>query len=130
MAHILLVDDSVSVLELLRSWLVADGHQVTAVSDSSRIRQVLTGTRFDLVVTDIYMPGVDGMEILTHARKSLPGVPCIAMSSNPGPVNCLQAAKALGAALTLTKPIQPEQFLAAVHRALAARQPQTPAPRD
>jgi len=69
----------------------------------------------DLVITDLYMPGQDGIEILTQFRKVSPHVPMIAISGNS---DMLIVAQKLGAVATLKKPFAADQLLMAVKEAL------------
>ena len=127
MANILLVDDSASILHMLEQWLVAAGHRVTSRSSGLHIGRLLRTTSFDLVITDIYMPDVDGLQLLCLLRKESPKLPCIAMSSADGDLNFLGAAKQLGAVATLRKPFNEETLCAAVAAALKPTAISTPA---
>jgi DNA-binding NtrC family response regulator len=121
MANILLVDDSLSILHILEQWLVAAGHRVTVRNSGLHIGRLLRTTRLDLVITDIYMPDVDGMQLLFLLRKDHPKLPCIAMSSAEGDFNLLGAAKQLGAVAALRKPFTKDVLLDAVAAILAPK---------
>ena len=110
MAKILLIDDSESVRQLIRSRLVAAGHQVSAVASATAGLRVLKNTPTDLVITDIYMEDKDGLELIGEVRKGWPGLPLIAMSSNHGRADILHTARMLGASQVLNKPFS-EQVL-------------------
>lgn len=126
MANILLLDDSPSILQMVEQWLVASGHHVTSRSSGLHIGRLLRTTVFDLVITDIYMPDVDGLQLLFLLRKQCPQLPSIAMSSAEGDKNFLGAAKQLGAVATLRKPFTREILTAAVTSALES----VPGPAD
>lgn len=119
MSRVLLVDDSQSTLDLLAAILRSAGHEVVASANSQRAVQMLRNDRFDVIITDIYMPDQDGLELLRDSRSLCPKTPVIAMSGFTGRMNMLAAATVLGAAATLKKPISPDQLLAAVGTALA-----------
>lgn len=104
MAKILVIDDSVSLLELFSHMLTALGHEVVATASAREGIEILRDRPFDLLLTDIFMPDQDGLETIQQARRLKPGVKIIAMSSKTGPMDMLPAAKAFGAALTLHKP--------------------------
>jgi signal transduction histidine kinase len=75
--RILVVDDELEIAELLRDILLADGHAVTAVSDGETALQRLAGEPFDLVLSDLMMPGLDGpglwRELCALKPDPLPG---------------------------------------------------------
>jgi DNA-binding response OmpR family regulator len=118
MARILLIDDSQSTLTLLSQWLAKAGHEVTATSASAAGLALLSNGNVDLVVTDIYMPEPDGLEILRRARAAGLTLPFIAMSSKGDAMNFFLLARKLGAAATLQKPFFAPELLAAVDAAL------------
>jgi CheY-like chemotaxis protein len=104
---------------ILAVLFVAGGGTLVASANSQRAVQLLRKDRFDVIITDIYMPDQDGLEILRDSRSLCPGTPVIAMSGFTGRMNMLAAATMLGAAATLKKPISPDQLLAAIGTALA-----------
>jgi DNA-binding response OmpR family regulator len=111
MATILLVDDSVSLRTLLEQTLVNGGHKVITAGDGKSATALLSSETIDLVVTDIYMPNSDGLELLFALRRMKRRPPAIAMSSKTGAMNMLKSAKLLGAKMTLQKPFPPAELL-------------------
>jgi two-component system cell cycle response regulator CpdR len=67
MAHILLAEDDESLRKFLTAALVRAGHQVTDFGDGEEAFECLKGYRFDLLLTDIVMPGMDGIELAKRA---------------------------------------------------------------
>lgn len=114
MAHILIIDDSVSVLALLESILSPAGHRVTTTTSGKEGLQQITTGSVDLVITDVYMPEQDGMEVIRETLRLRPTLPVIAMSSKSGPLNLFTVARALGAVTTLQKPFSRDELLTAV----------------
>ncbi len=111
MASILLVDDSATIRSLLRLELTKGGHAVAVAGCGNEAIRLLQAGAVDLVVTDIYMPNGDGIEVLTAMRR-LPKRPAaIAMSSMTGDMNMLPSARALGAGVILTKPFPSGELL-------------------
>ena len=122
--RILVAEDDSSMRELLGRILVEAGHEVVAVPDGlaaiARLRPG-EGPPFDLVLTDMRMPGADGAQVLAHARRhfaELPVVVLTAFGSIPGAVDAMR----LGAFDYLSKPLpDPQTLRAVVARALVSR---------
>lgn len=105
MAYILLLDDDAEFHDIVVQALRVDGHSVLGLTDGSRVEQTLRATPIDLVITDVVMPGRDGIEIIMSLRKSHPQLPIIAMSGDPNRTSLyLKIAENLGAVRTLRKP--------------------------
>ena len=119
MPHILVIDDSRSTLETVALMLVTAGHQVRCCADGKHAQQMMEHEAFDLVVTDIFMPEQDGLEIIREARRLQPKVPVLAMSGISGTLDMLPVAQRLGACQLLRKPFSTTDLLAAVEMALA-----------
>jgi CheY-like chemotaxis protein len=127
MARILIVDDDNAVREATRIALAARGYDVvTADSGKSGIEQVKQGT-IDLVILDVFMPGVDGLTAAQTIRQEQPNLPIIAMSGFMFGGQCPtmpyfddMAAEA-GATSTLYKPFKPPELIRAIENALSAR---------
>jgi DNA-binding response OmpR family regulator len=127
MAKILVIDDSVSVLEHLKVVLSDAGHEVATADSGGGGLERLWQESVDLVITDMYMPGEDGVDVIRQTRILFPGIKLIAMSSRTSELNLFSVAKALGAAATLQKPFKPEELIQAVNAALAASSTQSSA---
>ena len=80
MANILVVDDDETARRALRRILGKLGHQVWGVADGDQALRLLTDSRFDLVITDVYMTSVDGMELLLRLHQRGLEVPVVAIS--------------------------------------------------
>ena len=125
MASILVVDDDPSVRAALRLTLQCDGHSVTALAEAwdALARFTAAGERFDLVVTDVWMPGMDGLQLIRAVRARAPDVPIIAISGRGsrqgGASTYLNAALAAGATHTVQKPVAPPDLCALVRDTLA-----------
>jgi CheY-like chemotaxis protein len=120
MARILVVDDEMQLRSMLRTALESVGHQVEEAVDGKEAIESYRSHPADLLVTDIIMPGQEGIETIVQFRENYPEVKIIAMSGggrNNGQ-HYLELAKRLGATLTLAKPFSIEDFLAAVQGVL------------
>ncbi len=104
MARIVVLDDAETMRTALTLALSSAGHTVTAVADASAVLQKLRAGRADVLLTDIVMPGKDGIEILREVRQGFPTLPIIAMSGASHSENYLRVAEYLGAVRILSKP--------------------------
>lgn len=80
MAKILLAEDEIAVREFVRRALTHSGHHVTAVDNGRTALQALSEAGFDLLLTDIVMPGVDGIELTQQAAEIDPGMAILLMT--------------------------------------------------
>jgi DNA-binding response OmpR family regulator len=120
MARILLVDDEASVRELMAIVLEAEGYSVTKAGDGNSALAALERESFDLVITDLVMPGKEGIETIMDIRQRWPQLKVIAMSGGGrGSANdYLDMAAQLGARRTLEKPFGSEDLVALVAEVL------------
>lgn len=119
MATILAIDDDSDFHGYLRELLERADHVVVETGDD--LRRTLAAGGIDAVITDLYMPDIDGIEILRYLRARAPSIPVICISGTAlGPDDpCLRAMLALGARAVMSKPIVPTEFLTTLDRALA-----------
>lgn len=83
MGCILVIDDERNITGLIREALEMFGHRVEVAFDGREGIEKFDRRRFDLVITDIRMPGIDGNQVLAHVRKAAAGIPVIGMSGTP-----------------------------------------------
>jgi two-component system response regulator PilR (NtrC family) len=117
MARILLVDDEPRMLSLLNSLLTAEGYEVTSVQDGSKVPDLLRTEIFDLMISDIRMTPVDGMELLKIARTARPTMPVIILTAYGTVETAIEAMK-LGTFDYVTKPFKMDELLITIQRAL------------
>ena len=127
MSRIIVIDDNDAVRSTMRRALEKAGHQVFEASDGDAGLKLLAGTGADLVITDIFMPGQDGIVTVRRMRKEFPGVKVIAVSGGDatGRMDLRKDAELLGAARTLRKPFAPADLVRAVRDTLGP-DPETP----
>lgn len=125
--NILLAEDDDQIRQMLRVCLERAGYGVCEAADGDEARRALDLTPFDLVITDIVMPGKDGLETILFVRRHRPGTRIIAISGHDNPLFLTNAA-GLGATHVLAKPFTPSQLLDLVARVLASGSPVTDAP--
>lgn len=116
-AAILVVDDEATFRETYRSLLGGAGHRVDLAKDGDEGLRLFASREYDLVVTDLQMPGLDGVELLAHIRESGSRVPVV-LSTGHGTVDAAVAALRTGATDFVRKPFRAASFLAVVERAL------------
>jgi DNA-binding response OmpR family regulator len=115
----LVVEDDVKIAEFIRRGLTAEGHQVDVASDGeSGLRQALSG-RHDLVLLDLMLPRLDGIEVLRQLRRARPSLPVIAVTAR-GRVGDRVQGLDLGADDYLVKPFSFVELMARI-RALFRR---------
>lgn len=116
MARILLADDDSAARDLIARALTSDGHTVETVQDGTEALERLGTATYDLLVTDVQMPGLDGVTLAQHALRAA-GLPIVLMS---GFTTELDRASgfAPGRVHTLSKPATLEQIKATVRKAL------------
>lgn len=116
--YILLADDDQSLRRVLQFKLSKAGHQVTAVENGQKALDYLRKDRWDLLLSDIKMPDIDGIELLELARKLHPDLKVILITAYATVSQAVQAVK-LGAFDYITKPFEDEELLAAIDKATA-----------
>jgi len=116
MERILIIDDEQQIRSMLRLMLERDGYEVVEAPDGIEGIKAYRQKPADLIITDLIMPNKDGIGMIIELQKEFPDVKIIAMSGGGlnKPEGYLKGAKKLGAACTLTKPIDREKMLRAV----------------
>ena len=121
MARILIVEDEINLARTLAKILGRRGHAVSSAPDGVEALRQLDADHFDLVVTDLKMPGMDGMELLKNVHERGYDLPAIVLTGY-GTVQSAVEAMKLGAIDYLIKPCNPEELLLIVERQLEHRQ--------
>jgi CheY-like chemotaxis protein len=124
-ARLLIVEDEPDTLEMMKAALGAGGYQITPCSSAASALELARGQQFDLIISDIGMPQIDGNELMRQLRRNpcLQATPAIAVSGYAAKKDT-DAALASGFNAHLAKPIDPDQ-LAAIVRQLLRNQPST-----
>jgi CheY-like chemotaxis protein len=131
MAKILLIDDELDIRDSVAAVLEREGFEVTTTKNAETGIQALSEQEFDLVISDIIMPGMDGAKAIRSIRDTNPNIRILAISGggNLGPTSYqpdaitttayLQAATEAGANGILTKPFQRADIVNAVQQAMS-----------
>jgi CheY-like chemotaxis protein len=131
MLSILVIDDEEDVRDAMRLTLERAGYAVSVVARGTAGIELLQHQPMDVIITDIVMPGQNGVDTIKELRRNFPGSKIIAISGggNLGPVGYqpaaiktaayLAAAESAGADLSLTKPFDRQELLSAIAQVTA-----------
>src|SRR5918992_4696556 len=117
MARILIADDQEMMRDSLAATLAREGHEVTAAGDGAAAAQRLAAQRFDLLLTDLKMPRLTGIELLAEAKKLRPEMPVVLMTAFATVATAVEAMK-LGAYDYIQKPFDGDEIRHLVERTL------------
>jgi CheY-like chemotaxis protein len=121
MAHVLVVDDEIQMRKLIRLILVQEGHSVFEASSSKVAIEHIKVSGIQVVITDVVMPEMDGLELIRFIRKTNSQIKIIAISGagKEGPDLYLNIAEQFGADAVLIKPFTPDQLIEKVSALIA-----------
>jgi DNA-binding NtrC family response regulator len=122
MGRILAVDDELDMLTLIK--MIIEGysnHRVTTTNNPMEVSELLSKEQFDLIITDLKMPGLDGMELLELAQKYDEDT-VILMITAFGSLESAEEAVAKGAFDYISKPFRKDQLLLAIDKAMRWRE--------
>jgi two-component system chemotaxis response regulator CheY len=119
MAHVLAVDDSVSLRKLVANTLTAAGHTVSEASQGQEGLELLKIKTFNLIISDINMPVMDGLTFIKNVRliPAYKFTPILVLTTEMDPTK-KKTAKESGATGWLVKPFDPEQLLNTIRKVL------------
>ena len=115
--RILVVDDEQAVRDLLAKTLTMADYDVDSAPDGASAIDRLRAVAYDLLITDLKMPGMDGLSVIREARRTAPDLPVIIITGYSTEASAIEAIN-LGVAGYLTKPFRLPRILAATARAL------------
>lgn len=118
MAQILIVDDEVDMLALLAMIITEKtNHKATTTNNPLEVPKLIKEGAFDLLIADLKMPGMDGIELIDEIRKIDKHIPILIITAY-GSLESAEEAIHKGAYDYITKPFRKEQILIAINRAL------------
>jgi two-component system, NtrC family, response regulator AtoC len=117
--HVLIVDDELNIRRVLAAMLAREGYEVTTAEDGEQALAVLQKTPVHVVVTDLVMPRVGGMELLQRIGADFPDVPVIMITAH-GTVDSAVAALKAGAFDYITKPFEQDELKKIIAKATRA----------
>lgn len=114
--RVLVVDDDAMARGYIRTLLGQEGYEVIEAGDGKEAVRLFRAGKVDLIVMDIFMPKMSGLDAILELDPKSSGVPVIALSGGGGGTGAspLDLAQSLGAARTFSKPFDYKEFLAAV----------------
>lgn len=121
MRNILVVDDDKSLRDLLAAILREQGYSVQTAEEGNAALSHMESEKFDLVISDIIMPGKEGIETIREIRQAHPDVQIIAMSTGGslGNAQILEYARMIGAHEAIRKPVELQGLIDTIERMLA-----------
>lgn len=123
-SRILVVDDEESIREFLEIMLKKEGYEVTTAEDGARAKEILTKKTFDMVISDMQMPNLTGIELLRHVRESYPDLVFMIITAFGTTETAVEAMK-LGAYDYLTKPFKIDEVRLNIANALRSKNLET-----
>ena len=118
MACILIIDDDIAIRSVLLLLLEREGHQTIVAENGRRGLDILETRDVDLLIIDVFMPEMDGLETIRLVRQIKPNLPIIVMSGGAQQLGSipdyLSMATKLGAIESVRKPFKPQELMAAV----------------
>jgi signal transduction histidine kinase/CheY-like chemotaxis protein len=125
-AKILIVDDELDILEMLSSFLIEEGFQVKTASSGEAAIRAFQSEPFDVVITDMRMPGMDGLEVMRHLKQIDEDIEVIILTAFATLGNVIEAFRHNGAFDYLTKPLDDiNELFVTVSHALKSRRLKT-----
>ena len=115
--RVLIIDDEPDMRETMRYLLEREGFEVLVAAEGSEAMKLARSAAVQIVITDIYMPGKEGIETIYELRREFPHTRIIVMSGGGGRkgMDFLAVARELGAEKSLKKPFDPQELIGAVH---------------
>jgi DNA-binding response OmpR family regulator len=118
MARIMIVEDDAHILRLLSLWLTRNGHEVLEASNGTNAQEALIQTPVDLVVSDVNMPGVNGIELVRWYRGTLGQTSPVIMLSSRCDQDVIAAQLAGEDVRIHPKPFSPSRLVAMINELL------------
>ncbi len=132
-SSVLVVDDEPVIRSLMDSFLTKEGYEVTTADDGQQAVQLMEGVHFDLIITDLMMPVLDGVGVLRASKHADPDRPVIIMTGYPSTESVREMIR-LGAADYIVKPFNVDVVQGTVAKILELRQlaagSEAPTPED
>ena len=126
--RVLVVDDDVAVADSLANMLEGHGYEIIVANDVAAALRAVDASAPDVVLTDIYMPGTDGYQLIGALRSKRQSLQIVAMSGGSAELDVLEFARKLGADAVIDKPFRYAELIALIGRCLERSRAGDPAP--
>ena len=126
LGHALVVDDDILSRSLLSEWMREMDFDVSEAEDGREAIRRIRSSEYDIVISDLVMPGMDGVALIKEAKASKATAPFLVVTGYPSVAGAIDAMRE-GAADYLTKPFTPEEFTRRVHATLKQKAVSDPA---
>ena len=122
MPTVMVIDDSEDFRAYLTALLERQGYTVLALENGAELPRLVRDQPIDAVITDLFMPQVDGLEVVSFFRKLDPHLPVFGVTGSPGVGEsvCIKAMNTFGAREVFPKPLDSAKLLAALGREVSA----------
>ena len=112
-ARVLIVDDDANTLEILRRWLAKEGYVTECAENGEACLEALRKEKYDIVLLDVMMPGLDGLQVCEHMRETpeMRTIPVVLLTAKDD-METRTRGMALGVSEYLTKPINKQELFA------------------
>lgn len=118
MTKVLLIDDEEMIRKCVRSILKSENYRLEEASNAEPVLDMLNADPADIIISDLFLPGKDGLKLIEEVRRDFPAIKIIAITGGGlhlfDPESALNAAKRSGADYTLMKPIKRKDLLSAL----------------
>ncbi len=122
MAHILVIDDDADIHFILKEFFTHEGHLVDSAGDGKAGLRLVELNRYDLVITDVIMPEMNGLEVITAIKRNFPDIRIVALTGGTAKIGkdlLLSTANLMRADRVIAKPLDLKTLKAAVNEVLA-----------
>jgi DNA-binding NtrC family response regulator len=123
MANVIIIEDNADTRRIMGAILQRAGYSVRTAAEGGEALRLMDEAPADVLLTDIFMPGMDGFQTIAEVHKRHPRTYVIAFTGFPDRGNPLHSAAFLGARQLLLKPLNPTQLLDAVAHAVNGKAP-------
>jgi len=128
--RVLVVDDDVAVADSLANMLEGHGYEIIVANDVAAALRAVDASAPDVVLTDIYMPGTDGYQLIGALRSKRQSLQIVAMSGGSAELDVLEFARKLSADAVIDKPFRYAELIALIGRCLECARTAAPATSD
>lgn len=119
MPKVLVAEDEKDIQFLYTAWLRREGYEVTTADNGLEAIRAFESNSFDIVILDVMMPEVDGLEVCKHIRSVEPQLPILMVSALARPDDVERGLQA-GASLYVDKPVTPREVILRINEVVAA----------